>query len=155
MCLLANLNSFALDFVIRQKIGGVTLNFFLVEQFPVFPPDFYGERCVWSRKETLEAWISERVLRLTCTSDDMRPLAEAAGFEEGVHKWKEAERAKLMAEVDAAYFLLYGVERDDVVYILSTFSGVTKEGEALLDGTGIAARILKYYDELRERARGD
>ncbi len=153
MCLLANLNSFALDFVIRQKIGGVTLNFFLVEQFPIFTPDFYGDRCAWNRRQTLETWISERVLKLTCTSDDMRPLAEAAGFAEGVHKWKDAERAKLMAELDAAYFLLYGIERDDVEYILSTFSGVMKEGEALLNGTGTAGRILKWYDEFRETAR--
>jgi hypothetical protein len=154
-CLLGNLNSLGLDFVARQKVGGLHLNFFIVEQFPVFPPDFYADACPWSRKETLEHWVSERVLKLTCTSDDMRPLAEAAGFEEGVHKWKEAERAKVMAELDAAYFLLYGVERDDVVYILSTFSGVTKEGEALLDGTGTAARILKHYDELRAKAAGN
>ena len=38
LCLLANLNSFALDYVARQKTGGVTLNFFIVEQFPIFSP---------------------------------------------------------------------------------------------------------------------
>ena len=36
MCLLANLNSFVFDYVTRQKIGGVALNFFIVEQLPVF-----------------------------------------------------------------------------------------------------------------------
>ena len=34
LCLLANLNCFAFDFVARQKIGGVNLNFFIVEQLP-------------------------------------------------------------------------------------------------------------------------
>ena len=61
----------------------------------------------------MEKWISERVLKLTCTADDMRPLAEAAGFAQGVHKWDEAERAQLRAELDAAYFHLYGLEREE------------------------------------------
>lgn len=45
LCLLANLNSLALDFVVRQKVGGIHLNFFIVNQLPVFSPDRYDERC--------------------------------------------------------------------------------------------------------------
>jgi hypothetical protein len=75
------------------------------------------------------------VLKLTCTADDMRPLAEAAGFKEGVHKWKEDERAQLRAELDAAYFRLYGLSDDDVEYILGTFQGIVREDEAN-DGVG-------------------
>ena len=41
---------------------------------------------------------------------------------DGVHVWKEAERAEICAELDAAYFRLYGIGRDDAEYILSTFS---------------------------------
>ena len=62
------------------------------------------------------------MLKLTCTADDMRPLAEAAGFDPPVHKWNPGERAELMAELDAAFFLLYGIDRDDAEYILSTFA---------------------------------
>lgn len=145
-CLLANLNSYVYDFVARQKVGGVHLNFFIIEQLPVFTPDFYGDKCPWSKKQTLEKWISERVLKLTCTSDDMRPLADAAGFAEGVHKWKEDDRAQLMAELDAAYFILYGMKRDDVIYILSTFQGLVKEGQNLFDNE-TAKLILSCYDE--------
>ncbi|MBN1547170.1 MAG: N-6 DNA methylase, partial [Syntrophaceae bacterium] len=74
-CLLANLNAICFDFVARQKVGGLHLNFFIVEQFPVFSPDFYSQRCPWSKRQTLEKWISDRVLKLTCTSNDMIPLA--------------------------------------------------------------------------------
>jgi hypothetical protein len=70
------------------------------------------------------------VLRLTCTSNDMRPLAEAAGFEPGVVKWKEPERDQLRAELDAAYFRLYGIDPPDIDYILSAFQGVRNEDEA-------------------------
>jgi len=71
LCLLANLNSYVFDYCTRQKIGGVTLNFFIVEQLPTFTPDAYGKKCAWRKKETLETWISERVLKLTCTAEDM------------------------------------------------------------------------------------
>ena len=148
-CLLGNLNSFPLDYVTRQKIANVNLNFFIVEQLPVFGPDFYNEKCPWDKKQTLEKWISERVLKLTCTSNDMLPLAEAAGFKKGVHKWKEDERAELMAELDAAYFLLYGLEREDVEYILSTFSGARAEDESIFSAGGPFERILRHYDKLR------
>jgi hypothetical protein len=79
----------------------------------------------------------------------MRPLAEAAGFKEGVHKWKEDERAQLRAELDAAYFILYGIDRPDVEYILSTFQGVVKENDAH-NGIGNTRRqILDAYDDMK------
>ncbi len=148
-CLLANLNAFVLDYIVRQKIGGVNLNFFLIEQFPMFPPDFYKQKCPWNSKQTLEKWISDRVLKLTCTSNDMIPLAEAAGFKTLIHKWDEAERLELMAQLDAAYFLLYGIERNDVEYILSTFAGIRKESASMFNGMSISERILDFYDDFK------
>lgn len=156
-CLLGNLNAFVYDFVARQKVGGVHLNFFIVEQLPTLPPDAYAEKCPWSKRETLERWISERVLKLTCTAEDMIPLAEACGFKgsrgDGVHIWKEAERAQLRAELDAAYFHLYGVARDDVEYILSTFTNTGLAPDAdrgnqqfLWLPDSPAARILEVFD---------
>jgi len=149
MCLLANLNSFAYDYVTRQKTGGVTLNFFIVEQVPALPPDAYAARCPWYKRQTLEKWISDRVLKLTCTTDDMRPLAEAADFAGGVHPWNEEERLDLMAELDAAYFLLYGIERADVEYILSTFPYTQKAQSLLGPPVSIAESILASYDRFR------
>ena len=150
-CLLSNLNSFANDFIARQKVGGLHLNFFIVEQLPTFGPDRYEEKCPWDKKATLEKWISERVLKLTCTADDMRPLAEAAGFKEGVHKWDEAERAQLRAELDAAYFHLYGLDREEVDYVLDQFQGVVKEDVAT-GGPGPTRRaILDAFDAMPER----
>lgn len=146
LCLLANLNSFIFDFITRQKIGGVTLNYFIVEQLPVLAPDFYSDKCPWNKKKTLEQWISERVLKLTCTSNDMIPLAGEAGFKPQVHRWKETERRALMAELDAAFFLLYGIGREDASYILSTFSGVAKEGDSVFQNT-TEKMILSFYDE--------
>lgn len=148
-CLLANLNSFTLDFAARQKVGGLHLNFFIVEQLPLFPPDRYAGKCAWNKRLTLERWISDRVLKLTCTADDMVPLAEAAGFDERVHKWKPDERAQLRAELDAAYFHLYGVAREDVEYVLSTFQGLRETSEPL-SGESTVGQILAEFDRLAD-----
>jgi hypothetical protein len=163
LCLLANFNSFTWDFVVRQKISNVHLNFFIVEQIPTLPPDRYDEPCPWERGTgggtgggTLEDWIAERVLKLTCTAEDMLPLAEACGFTGGsfaeyggkLHKWNDRERAELMAELDAAFFLLYGLDHDDAAYVLSTFKGIHQQG-ALFGRQSTADRILETYDALR------
>jgi hypothetical protein len=151
-CLLANLNAVVLDYVARQKVGHIHLNLFIVEQLPAFGPGFYEQRCPWQKKGTLEKWISERVLKLTCVSEDMKPLAEAAGFKPLVHKWDPMERADLMAELDAAFFLLYGIERQDMEYILSTFNGIAKESEGPFPGGTTLERILACYDKFRQEA---
>ncbi len=150
-CLLANFNSFVLDYIARQKVGGVHLNYFIIEQLPMLSLDTYSDRCPWDRRKTLEKWISDRVLKLTCSSNDMIPLAESAGFAPLVYRWKPDERANLMSELDAAYFLLYGISREDLEYILSTFSGVQKEQEGFLEAGGTYDLILKYYDQFKEK----
>jgi hypothetical protein len=77
----------------------------------------------------------------------MIPLALACGFTEKTHKWKDDERDRLRAELDAAYFHLYGLAREDVDYILSTFQGIVKEDQAH-GGTGKTRRqILDLYDD--------
>ncbi len=155
-CLLANLDSTLFDFVARQKVGSVHLNFFIVEQLPTLPPEAYADKCPWSPKETLENWISERVLKLSCTADDMIPLAKACDFKgsrgDGVHIWKESERLQLRAELDAAYFRLYGINRADAEYILSTFSNtglLDFKGQQFLWKPGsIGELILQEFDRL-------
>jgi len=76
----------------------------------------------------------------------MHPVAEAAGFATGVGKWKEEERAKLRAELDAAYFHLYHLSREDVEYILGTFQGIANEDEKA-EGEGRTRRLaLEAFD---------
>ena len=38
---LANLNSLPLDWAARLSVGGVNMNFFIVKQLPVLPPEVY------------------------------------------------------------------------------------------------------------------
>ncbi len=86
--LLANLNALAFDYVTRQKIAGVHMNFFFVNQLPILPPTAYTP-------EDLR-FIVPRVLELTCTAWDMQPFAADV--------WNEADeglRAVIRAQWEA------------------------------------------------------
>lgn len=108
--LLANLDSLALDFAARQKIGGTTLNYFYIKQFPVLPSDRYTNADL--------AFIVPRVLELTYTAHDLADWACDLGYTGAPFAWDPARRAHLRAELDAYYARLYGLTRDELRYIL-------------------------------------
>ncbi|MFS8826741.1 DUF559 domain-containing protein [Synechococcus sp. R60.1] len=150
-CLLANLNAQAFDYVTRQKIAGVHMNFFFVSQLPVLPPDAYTP-------EDLR-FIVPRVLELVYTSWDMKPFADdvwreadeglravirphpptpspaalGEGFPFPPFTWNEERRAILRAELDAYYAQLYGLTRKQLRYILDPADLTERELEDILD----------------------
>jgi len=90
----------------------------------------------------------------------MVPLAKACEFKgsrgDGVHIWKERERAEIRAELDSAYFHLYGIEREDAEYILSTFTntGLVPQEERgaqqfLWSPGSTGEMVLEAFDRLR------
>lgn len=157
--LLGNLSAMTFDFVARQKIGGTTLNYFYIKQFPVLPPDRYGAVAL--------DFIVPRVLELTFTAHDLKPWAdELAGYdprpvtERGQpFAWNPERRAQLRTELDAYYARLYGLTRDELRYILDpkevmgedypseTFR-VLKEGEIRRYGEYRTRRlVLEAWDQ--------
>lgn len=109
-CLLANANSLVFDYIVRQKLGGVSMTYFYLKQFPFLPPSAYTEEDM--------AYITPRVLELSYTSRSMRPLAEALGYTGEPFPWDEDRRAQLKAELDAYYAKLYDLTREELAYIL-------------------------------------
>ena len=49
-CLMANLNSFVYDFSCRQKLGNITLNWFIVQQIPLIPSYVYHDSKISTNK---------------------------------------------------------------------------------------------------------
>ena len=130
--LLANLNAIPFDFIARQKIQGQHLNWFIVEQLPVVPPEHYEE--VRFGPKTAAEIVREAVLELTYTAHDMAPFARDMGHVDEAgqvlppFRWDEDRRLMLRAKLDALYFHLYGVTgRDDISYIYSTFPIVERQ----------------------------
>ena len=149
-CLLvANLNCFCLDFVARQKLQGSNLNWFIIEQLPVIPPADYDRPFGHT---TARALVRDHVLRLTYTAHDMAPFARDLGYDGPPFRWDEEQRRHLRARLDALYFHLYGLTRDDAAYILDTFPIVRRHDQAAFGHYRTKALILAYFNAL---AAGD
>jgi hypothetical protein len=155
--LLSNLNSFVFDFTARQKIGGTHLNFYIVEQLPVLPPSTYSQPCPWSGPPqsaiTHQQFLLPRVLELTYTAWDLEPFARDCGYAGPPFRWDEGRRFLLRAELDAAFFHLYGLNRDDTAYILDTFPIVRRKDIAQHGEYRTQRVILEIYDALTESTR--
>ncbi|OBU77994.1 restriction endonuclease [Cylindrospermopsis raciborskii CS-505] len=109
-CLVANFNSLVLDYIAKQKASGGNLNFYVVRQLPVIPPERYTEKDI--------EYIAPRVLELVYTAWDMQPFALDMGYEGEPFIWNPNKRALIRAELDAYYAKLYGLTRDELRYIL-------------------------------------
>ncbi len=138
--LVADLSGLVLDWVARQKLGGVHMNFFLAKQLPVLPPATYTP--------ALLAFIVPRVLELVYTAWDLQPFAADLGHDGPPFVWDDARRFVLRCELDALYFHLYGIARDDVDYIMDTFPIVRRKDEAAYGEYVTKAAILQVYDAL-------
>ncbi|MCX7623944.1 MAG: SAM-dependent methyltransferase [Thermomicrobium sp.] len=146
--LLANLNSLVLDFVARQKLVSTDLTYTVMKQLPILPPAAYDQPCPWSPGETVAAWLRPRVLELVYTAWDLAPFARDLGDDGPPFRWDAERRAQLRAELDAAFFLLYGLERSEVEFVLSTFP-VLRENEERSYGEYRTARlVLAAFDGL-------
>ncbi|MFA5120737.1 Eco57I restriction-modification methylase domain-containing protein [Zavarzinia sp.] len=138
-CLIANMNSLVADYCARTKVNGANLNFFLVEQFPLLPPDFYGAAEI--------GFLRPRLLELFYTSEGLRGFARDLGHDGLPFGFDEGRRALLRAELDAFFAHAYGLTRDELGHILdaappSESFRVLKEKEIRRFGDYRTARLV-------------
>jgi hypothetical protein len=140
--LIGNLNSFALDYSARSTVASTHLSEYIAKQLPILPPSFYGPDEV--------AFILPHVLELTYTAWDLQSFAQDCGYDGPPFRWDEERRFTLRCELDAAYFHLYGIARDDVDYIMDTFPIVKRKDEAAHGEYRTKRVILEIYDEMQQ-----
>jgi hypothetical protein len=151
--LVANLSSFVLDYAARQKVGGTHLTYGYLKQLPVLPPAKYEAKAAWCTTVTLRDWLVPRVLELTFTAWDVAAFAEDLGYDGPPFRWDPERRFLLRAELDAAFFHLYGISHDDADYILETFPIVKKNDEKAHGEYRIKRVVLEIYDAMAEAIR--
>jgi hypothetical protein len=126
---------------------------FSVKQLPVLSPTTYDGQAPWAPGHTLAHWTSARLLELIYTAYDIRHFALDLGDDGEPFRWDENRRALLRAELDAAYFHLYGIRRDDVEYIMDTFPIVKRKDEERHGEYRTKRLILEIYEEMTEAIR--
>lgn len=178
-CLLGCLNSFSLDYVTRQKIGGVHLKYHYFKQLPVLPLQLYLENFCYFI-EDLPSWIRTRICELSYVSWDLTSLAQDCDYSGPPFSWDEERRFLLRSELDAAFFHLYlptdqdgtwkkaegetNVEfhalceafptpRHAVDYIMDSFNIVKGKDESAYGKYRTKQTILQVYDAMQEAIR--
>ncbi len=96
--------------------------------------------------------VRDHVLRLTYTAHDMAPFARDLGYDGPPFIWNEEKRRHLRARLDALYFHLYGLSKNDAAYILDTFPIVRRHDKAAFGAYRTKEMVLAYYNAL---AAGD
>ena len=123
--LMGNMNSIPLDWAARMSVGGVNMNFFIVKQLPVLPPEAYLDELVGSGITRAEA-VTMRVLELTYTAHELEGFAAGLGYNGPPFPWQDKARHRLKCELDAIFAHMYELDRSQVEWILdSTPPGVS------------------------------
>ena len=120
-----------------------------LEQLPVVAPEDYNRRFGVTTARDL---VRDHVLRLTYTAHDMAPFARDLGYDGPPFIWDDEERRHLRARLDALYFHLYGLSREDTGYVLDTFPIVRRQDEDQFGSYRTRDLILAYMNAL---AAGD
>lgn len=144
-----NLTAFVFDYVARQKIGSTSLTYFYLKQLPALSPGALQERGAWSLDVTYHDWIARRVVELTYSASDLDSFGDDLGFGRSPYPWSDTRRPLLRAELDAVFFHLYGIARDDVDYIMETFPIVKRDDLQRHGEYRTKHLILEVYDRMQ------
>jgi len=153
-------SSIIFDYCVRISLGGAKFAWYILKQLPVLPPSTYTPALI--------DFIAPRVIELTYTAWDLEPFARDVLAEVSIPQWNawfpqnpvgpdgtprpfvwdEERRFDLRCDLDALYFHLYDISREDVDYIMETFPIVKRKDEAAYGRYRTKEVILEKYDEL-------
>jgi hypothetical protein len=176
------MSSYAFDYVTRQKMGGLNMSFYIVQQLPIHLPAFISQPSFLSQNDQpIISWLLPRILELTYTAWDLESFAQDCGWPGPPFRWNEERRFLLRCELDAAFFHFYlstekngdwhetqrdteeelerlkasfPTPRDAVAYMMETFPIMRERDEEKYDGDYRTKRvILEIYDAMQESIR--
>ena len=142
-------NSFPFDFVARRRIASRNFNFFILKQLPIIKKEILTMTSSLIRP-TVFQWIIIRVLELSFTSRDLEPFAKDCGYNGPPFIWNEERRFLIRCELDALYFKLYGLNREEVDYVMETFPIVKRKDVEKYSDYRTKNTILEIFDEMLE-----
>ena len=143
--IVANFNSFIYDFLCRQKMQGQHISSYIVKQLPIIPVADYSKKI---GKKIAADIVRSHVLQLTYTATDMAGFADDMGYKGNPFIWDETKRLHLQARLDALYFILYGIEKNDLEYIMDSFPIVKKSDKKQHGGYLTRDLIIAYMNAL-------
>jgi hypothetical protein len=139
MLLCSNLNTFILDFITRSKVSNNNISLFIIKQLPIQNYEY------WSDK--LKEKVLENTLKLSATSNSLKSILKITENPFKLNSFEIKERFLLQCELDAIYTHLYGLEKEEIDYILETFPIVKRKDINKYGNYRTKETILQMYDE--------
>ena len=140
--LCSNFNTYLIDYIARQSVTGMNFNHWIFKQLPIIPKSTYSK----SEKE----FIEKRSIELLYTSNSLQIFAQESGYEGHPFIWNEERRFLIRCELDALYFKLYGLNREEVDYVMETFPIVKRKDIDKYGEYRTKRVILEIFDEMLE-----
>lgn len=173
-CFIANLNSLIFDYQARQKLGGINLSLWYMKQFPVISPKTYTEKDIkfivsrvfaltyttysmqdWAKDLWDSSSLETRLEILHKSVKDTNAITDTKFVNRAFDSnfippisFNVDERLQMKCEIDAYFSKLYGLNREDVRYILDP-SVVMGEDYPSVTFPGLKDAEIREYGEYR------
>jgi hypothetical protein len=149
--LVALLCSCVLDFAARQKIHGAHLTGAIAQQLPFPPPAFFDQPFLGA---TLWDFVRPRVLELVFVSSELRHFAAELGWEGAPFRWSPERRQLMRCELDAAFFLAFGLDSEAIGCVMDSFDIVARREVAEFKEYRSKRVVLEIHERMA-RSQGE
>lgn len=146
-------SSLAFDYVSRQKLSSAAMAYFIVKQLACPGPEVFEQPVAWTGEGTLAEFVVPRVLELSYTSWRIAGYARDLGDSGPPFRWLPERRELIRAELDAAMFHVYGLDRAETEHVLDSFFVVAKYENRDHGEFRTKRLVLDRYDAMAEAAR--
>jgi hypothetical protein len=141
----AVLGSLVMDYAVRQR--AMNIKFFVLEQAPVLTPEQLSHEVLWLGTAPVE-WFAPRLLELCYTNVELEAFARDLNFEGEPFNWNIDRRPLIQAEIDAAMLHLYELNREQVEWVLDSFTVLRKYEERGHNEFRTKRLVLAAYDAM-------
>nr|WP_318567484.1 hypothetical protein [Salinigranum marinum] len=150
LLLMCSFNSFVLDYVARQKLGGNNLSQFITKQLPIPSPErfeniYYQERPVGKKLQELATQLVFNAHDLNVISDkNMDDIVE-------YNKPAGRQREEIRIEIEAIMCHIYDICEDDFTKIFDSFTQIKKRDEKNHGYFKTRDDIKEKYHEIEQK----
>ena len=145
----ALMNTFTFDFFARLSVGGINFNLFILKQLPILSMQYV------SLGNEMLNFFQDCAIELFYTSWDLYPwVLHDLKMNIPPYRWDPERRHKLEALLNAIAAWLYGVDEQDLDYILDTFPGLRNDEILKYGSYRMKEEILEGFAIVRRLSQG-
>jgi len=153
--LVSCLNSYTLDYVARQKIGGENLSHYVLKQLPA--PDQERLSGLKVDGEPIRNNIKNLFLKLVYTNDELNEFVSEINHREGPYEFTQPDgnsREEVRFKLEALICHVYGVEKEDFRQIFDSFEQIKNEDLNTYGYYRTRDQIKRRFEQLSAKITG-